>query len=415
MSAAVRAGQLMALGRWRDAAELWRQALAADPADGLAHARLAICLINLDDPVAARREARAAIEHAPDSAFAHWAAGMVALRDDRPGEAEAAAAEALRLDPDDPDHHLLLAAILLRADRAAEALARCEAGLACDPEHAGLVDLRATLLTRLGRRDEAEETIRAALQRDPEDAEQHANLGWARLTAGDHAAAGTHFAEALRLDPDNGYARQGLVESLKARHGIYRLFLAYTLWMAGLSPPTRWLVVILGFAAYRLSRRLAELHPDWAPLLQPVVWAYLAFVFLILVAQPLFDLLLLLHPLGRHALSRRERRAAWAGGLCIAAALAGVIAYPITGHAVCLLAAMAATLLTAVVHDAAEERQPRLRRLLQPAAAILVAVFAAALIFVVQERTFGAMLWQWAMYGWIALIILPPILRARGV
>jgi len=405
----------MAMQRWADAGEAWRRALAADPEHGTAHAQYAICLLKTGDLAGARREAQAAVRCMPDDPGAHCVRAIVALGDERLPEAEAAAREALRLDPDDPDHHHILAAALNRSDRVAEALERCEAGLALDPEHAPLIDLRASLLTRLGRRDEAEASIHEALRRDPDDPEQHANLGWARLSARDPTGSAQHFAEALRLDPENAYARAGLVEALKAQHLIYRLFLAWTMWLASLSPPTRWAVIIVGFLVYRLCDRLAELHPQLAPWLTPLVWAYLAFAFLTWMAAPLFNLVLLTHPLGRHALEERVRQASLAAGICMGIALLGVIAYPLTGHAVALLAAFAAALATAVVYDAWEERVARWRRILIPAALLFSAAIATSVVLVGYEQPFGARLWHWCFWGWLALLLAPPLLRSRGL
>ncbi|MDB5311521.1 MAG: tetratricopeptide repeat protein [Gemmataceae bacterium] len=46
--------------------------------------------------------------------------------------------------------------------------------------------------------------------------------GWALLHARQPAEALTHFREALRLDPTNEWARDGLIEALKARYWVYR-------------------------------------------------------------------------------------------------------------------------------------------------------------------------------------------------
>lgn len=412
---AVRARQLMAMQRWADAATAWRRVLADEPGDGFAHAQLALCLLRTGDLPTARREAQAAVSAAPDEEGAHWVLAVVALADERLPEAEAAAREALRLSPDDPDNHHILAAVLNRSDRVPEALAACDAGLERDPEHAALTDLRASILTRLGRRDEAEAVIREALRRDPDDPEQHANLGWASLTGGDPDASARHFAEALRLDPENDYARAGLVEALKARHLLYRIFLSWSLWLAALSPATRWAVILAGFIVYRLADRLSELHPAAAPWLKPLVWGYLVFAFLTWMAQPLFNLVLLTHPLGRHALEARVRTASLAAGACMALALAGVALYPVTGHAVALLAALGCAFATAVVYDALEERVPRWRRILVPTVLLWCAGMATAVTLVGLERAFGVRLWNWSIYGWIVLLVLPPLLRSRGV
>ena len=408
------ARQLMRIGRWAPAADQLRLALADDPAEADAHALLALCLSRQHEHADARREADLAVRHAPESGYAHWIRAAVLIADDRHAEAETSAREALRIDPNDPDHHHALAACLLARDQAPAALAQVETGLAEDPEHAGLNDLRIALLQRLGRGREAEAAIAAALARDPDNADHHVNVGWARLRAGAAEPAAQHFSEALRLEPDNDQARVGLVEALKARYLLYRLFLAWVFWLMRLSPTVRWLIILGGYFAHSLAGRLADLHPGWSPWLTPLVWGYMGFAFLTWTAQPVFNLLLLAHPLGRHALHGRERTATLACGACLTAAAVGIAAYPLTGHAIGLLVAMQAALLTAVLYPALNERVARRRQILLPATLAYAAVAIVALALIGMERTFGVSLWNWGFFGWLALIFLPGFLAARG-
>ncbi len=410
----VHAQRLMQIGRWAEAADKLRLCLADDPEQAAAHGMLALCLGRLDDHVQALREADLAVRHAPDSATMHWVRGAVLAGDARHAEAERSAREALRLDPEDADHHHLLASCLMARDQAPAALEVVEAGLRVDPEHGGLDDLRVTLLTRLGRTAEAEVGIQAALARDPDDPEHHVNIGFSRLRAGDAQAAATHFAEALRLQPDNENARRGLVEALKARFLLYRLFLAWVFALTRLQPATRWAVILGGWLLQRVAGRLGEIHPAWSPWLTPVVWSYIAFVFLTWTATPFFSLLLFAHPLGRHALDRRERIAAVVSGVVMLGCLIGVASYPITGHAIGLMGALQGAMLVAVLHGALEERVQRRRRILVAACVAWAAFAASSLILIGNEQILGATFWTWSFYAWIALIFLPGLLAQRG-
>lgn len=71
------------------------------------------------------------------------------------------------------------------------------------------------------------------------------------LHEGNPRAAPEHFREALRLEPDDEYARSGIVHALRARHFLYRLMLAYFLWMSRLSGTVQ-LALIFG-AVFRLA------------------------------------------------------------------------------------------------------------------------------------------------------------------
>ena len=82
------------------------------------------------------------------------------------------------------------------------------------------------------------------LAQDPEDARTHLNLGWSKLSAGQPREAADHYLEALRLDPASDTARAGLVEALKARNPIYRVFLWWFLWLARLPTALAFAVLI---------------------------------------------------------------------------------------------------------------------------------------------------------------------------
>src|SRR5690606_21011372 len=120
----------------------------------------------------------------------------------------------------------------------------------------------------------------------------HANMGWTLLHQGQPRRAAEHFREALRLDPTSDWARSGIVEAMKARSPIYRVFLAYFLFMSRLSSGAQWGILIGGYAGYQTVRTIGRTHPALAPYLQPLIVAYVVFALGTIVAIPLFNLLL---------------------------------------------------------------------------------------------------------------------------
>ena len=202
-----------------------------------------------------------------------------------------------------------------------------EQGLQHDAEHVGCNNARAMALTRLGRTAEAGQTLASALEREPENAWSHANLGWASLHEGDSKKALEHFREALRLDPTEDYAKAGLVEALQARNPIYGLMLRYFLFMSRLSGRAQWTFIIGAYLINRMLRGLARSNPQWAPWIMPVLVAYIAFVVLTWISQPLFNLLLRLNRYGRHALSDDQRRGANLVGILFFLALVCLLAW----------------------------------------------------------------------------------------
>jgi hypothetical protein len=271
----------------------------------------------------------------------------VAYDRDRYDDALTAINEAIRLEPFDADYFSFLAAVHFDQRRWTEALRAAEQGLEVDAEHVGCSNLRAMALVKLGRTGEAGLTIESTLAKAPESSLTHANQGWTLLHCGDPAKALDHFREALRLDPENEWARQGIVEALKARHAIYALFLRYFLWMSRLSQRAQWGIILGGYVAYRLLGSVARSQPGLAPWLLPFQILYVVFALMTWLAQPLFNLLLRLNRFGRLALSPEQTATSnWVGGslagalLLLATFLAATLSgRPIPGAA-CLLGAL---------------------------------------------------------------------------
>lgn len=298
-----------------------RQALAAEPHDAFAHSLLALCLSQREQFKEATEEAKQAIHLAPDVPFAHYTLAQVLHHRNRDDEALPAIQEALRLDASEADYFALLAAIQLSERRWPAALEAAERGLQLDSEHIDCTNLRAVALVRLGRKREAGDTIAAALAKNPDNSTTHANQGWTLLEQGDPKRALVHFRESLRLDPENDWARRGIVEALKARHFIYAAMLRYFFFMSKLSRGAQWGIILGGYLVFRLLSGAAQTDPNLAPWVLPFQILYIAFALLTWIAAPLFDLLLRLNRFGRLALSRESIVASNWIGTCMALAL----------------------------------------------------------------------------------------------
>ncbi len=308
-----------------------RQALAQEPHEPFAHALLALTLSERGDFRAATEAARQAINLAPDSPFNHYAMAAVLIRRDRFDEAHTAIQEAIRLDPSDPDYYSVLAAIHVDEKRWAQGLAAADQGLAIDPEHVNCANLRAMALVKMGRRAEAGATIDTALAKNPEDAMTHANQGWTWLEKGDPNKALDHFRESLRLDPEDEWAREGIIESLKARYFIYSWVLKYFFWMSRFSSRTQWLIILGGYFGNRLLSAAAHDHEALAPWVLPLRLLYLLVVLLTWTADSLFNLLLRLNKFGRLALTPEKVTATNWIGACLAGVVGGLALWVFSG------------------------------------------------------------------------------------
>jgi tetratricopeptide (TPR) repeat protein len=307
--------------RYEQAENELRQALASDPHEPYAHALIGLCLSHREQFKEATEEARQAVHLAPDFAFAHYALANVLHDRNRDDEALPVINEALRLDSATPAYFALLSAIHLNERHWQSALEAAEQGLRLDSEHTGCTNLRAIAMVKLGRKAEAGRTIDAALSRNPDNSLTHANQGWTLLEKGEPKKALEHFREALRLEPGNKWAQQGIVEALKARNIIYAMMLRYFLFMGKLSKRGQWGIILGAYFGIRALGALAKAKPGWEPWILPIELVYLAFVIMSWIAEPLFNLLLRLNRFGRLALPREKIVASNWLGACLLIAL----------------------------------------------------------------------------------------------
>lgn len=317
-----KAGWLIEQNRFELAIEALQQALLADPDTPRIHALMAVCLRQLDRNKEALAAAQRAVALGPDDAYGHYVLAGVYIELNRYQEAEQSIQEAIRLDPQDADHHTRLSSVQLQQRQWEEGLKSAERALALEPTNANALNSRSMALGNLNRTDEAAAATQGALAANPDDPMAHATRGWQELRHGNGDRAMAHFKEALRLDSSLVWAREGLVETLKARHPVYRLMLTYFLWTGRLQPKVLWGFIIGGYFLSKALREIAKSHPQWAPYIWVVLGIYFAFCLMTWIADPLFNLLLRLHPVGRFALSGQQTKAAnWFGGSLLLAVL----------------------------------------------------------------------------------------------
>jgi tetratricopeptide (TPR) repeat protein len=343
-----RAQLLLQQSRPADAERETLLALSEDPDSARGHAYLALSRIDLQKHTEALAAAQRAVALSPDDPFSHHILAVVLNRLDREKEARAAIEEAIRLDPDNEAHFAVLASVHLSLRDWTAALEAAEQGLSINPEDVQCANLRSMALVRLGRKEEAMQTVDYALERAPESAWSHANQGWNCLHRNDPKRAQDHFREALRLEPDFEYARQGMLEALKARNPVYRGMLAYFLWMGRQSAKLQWIFVLGTMFGIRAVRTLAEQQPQLGVFLWPVVILFYVFIYLSWVAGPMFNLLLRFDRFGRLVLSRDERHATNWFGLCVVLTLGG-LGWWATGNQFGMLGAIVGAMLSVCV------------------------------------------------------------------
>lgn len=222
-----------------------QQALAINPEDASCHRLLALCFAQQKHDDAAIAQIDQAIHLSPNHAGGHYIKAGILRDQGKLIAARTAIAEALRLDPEDADSYARLAAIQYEQNQTKVALATAEQGLQLNAEHLGCMNLRLLALTQLGQLPKAEAGVQSVLAAAPDNAFAHAVHGWILLRQSRIPAALDSFRTALRLKPDLEWARQGLVEALKARNGFYRFVLGVDQYRSGMTVGYRKVLLII--------------------------------------------------------------------------------------------------------------------------------------------------------------------------
>lgn len=312
--------------RWRDALGELGLVLAAEPESAVAHRGCAMALLNLEQFAEAERHARAAVAADPNDSDALYTLGCVLYERQRLRPALDVLDSSLEIEPRAPDTLGLRAHVLCDLVRWKQALESSEAGLEIDPENSLCLTSRARALVGQGSPIEAQASLADGLCHDIENPMLHAGMGWAALASKDRDKALVHFHEALRLDPELEWAREGMMEALRTKYLFYRLIFGYHLWMSRMTPGVRWAVIVGGYFAAKLLGKMARPNPAIAPLIWLLIALFVGFVYLSWTGQALANLMLSLSRNGRMLLNTQERlQATWVGWLWAISALALVI------------------------------------------------------------------------------------------
>jgi len=302
-----RAILLMQQNRNADAEKELRRVLADDPNLAIAHALLSRCLTEQKRTDESIREADMAVGLEPNGAYIHFCRAYAMWQADRNRDALESVDAAIGLEYDDESYHSLRGGILMSMNRWEEARTSLRNALAINPEHETSLSQLSFLESRLGNADEAAILASTARRSAPENSAAHSATGMSLVHQGKPREAFDSFREALRLDPNCEMARHGLILSLKMHHWFYRMMFKYFSSMMRLSGKLQWTIVIGFYIIYRILVEVLEKHPQYAPIVVPLMILYLVFFFFSWLADPLTYALLWFSRWGRMAMSIREK------------------------------------------------------------------------------------------------------------
>ncbi|HEX7185981.1 MAG TPA: tetratricopeptide repeat protein [Thermoanaerobaculia bacterium] len=225
--------------RFAVAAEAFRKALEADPADAAAWAGLGVAQEGLRDLPGAEKSYRKATELDPANARAHYNLGtLLAARGDRK-EGIGHLETAVRLDPESRDALFNLGQALAETGEPARALDIWDRLLKLAPQDPVARFHRAQALSSLGRHDEAAAELGSVIAAAPAEVAPRAAQAQALLLAGRNADARARLEEGIARLPNSEVLAQLLVRVLasspqpEVRDGKKALEIAQRLLAAG--------------------------------------------------------------------------------------------------------------------------------------------------------------------------------------
>ncbi|MEO9966438.1 MAG: tetratricopeptide repeat protein [Reichenbachiella sp.] len=232
---------------------------------------------------------------------------------------------ALAYNPLMPEAHGLKAVVFFEKAEFEKSLEAANAGLEIDPENEMCLNHRSRALLKLGHEEEQMEADHQALKSNPMNPHTHASVGYSELQKGNYTQAKDHFREALRLDPNNEFARHGILQTIKATNLFYRLFLKYVFWMQGLKPQMRWAVVIIGYLLIQGLNKYAGELGALTPVAELIIVLYMIFAISTWIIGPVSNIFLRFHSFGKLVLSNDEIKTANICAVLMTGAIIGAV------------------------------------------------------------------------------------------
>jgi tetratricopeptide (TPR) repeat protein len=320
-----RASQLISQERYAEAEKYIKDILSAEPENTQALLMLSVCKSELEQHAESLALIKQVLGKEPDNDHFLYLCALFHLRNNEVKEAEKFIKNAIAYNPNSAAYFGLYAMIHIHNKEWALALAQANNGLAVDADDLSCLNARSTALFKLDRKTEAYDTINEALAQDPENDNTHVNIGWGLLEKGEHKQALEHFREALKLNPENKYAKAGLVEGLKARYFLYRMFLKYAFWIGNMKGGLQWAIIIGFYVGSRVLRSVADSNPSFAPFINPIIFLYTLFAVSTWVIGPISNLFLRLNVYGRYALTKEETTSSNFVGMALLTGIAGFV------------------------------------------------------------------------------------------
>ncbi|WP_422090702.1 tetratricopeptide repeat protein [Tenacibaculum ovolyticum] len=301
--------QFYNISRYADAIKSFKEFLLEEPNDYYSKYYLALCFYQLDEIESLGKITKSLLENHPDRDETHYLLSIYYFSIENIDSAYKHITEAISLDSHEANYFGYKAQIQIAKKQFEKALETANEGLKIDPKNSFSLNTRTKALTKLNRKEEAFETLQNTLQDNPNDYFTHANAGWTNLELGNHKKANIHFKEALQNNPNDEYAKEGMVESIKAKNFIYRYFLKYSFWIQNKSSKYQWGFIISLYLLYRFSDTLSQ-QLGFTFMIPILALLYFTFVLGSWIITPISSAILITNTYSKHLLSKEEKNTA---------------------------------------------------------------------------------------------------------
>ncbi len=186
--------------QWGDAAKSFQAALKSQPDYAPAQIGLARAVVQ-ENPAAAEKFARRALELNPSDAGAHLFLADLATFEEKKDEARESIAKALSINPNSLEGHAKSAALYYVDGKDADYKQAVSAALKINPVYGEAFRVVGEITARYYRFEEAAELARRAIAMDRENPRSQADLGMYLMRTGDELNARRALELAFRADP----------------------------------------------------------------------------------------------------------------------------------------------------------------------------------------------------------------------
>lgn len=220
-----RAEILMELRRYDAALKELMEALKHDPENVSVYENLCWCFYKQKQYTVAEEWAGKVVAASPDSYSGYYYLSICAGSQGQLDKAHKHINQALGCNPYWSGLYGYKAELFIAEEEWEKAEEEARRGLAINPDDRVCQKNLTAALTKLRAKGKLEESLKIALQRSPDDANTHLSAGWSLLETGKIKAARQHFETALAKNPEEPLAKEGLLEVIKGKNPLYRLFL----------------------------------------------------------------------------------------------------------------------------------------------------------------------------------------------